>query len=109
MIRTRAIFRRRLRLFPREGKPEPCADLKYEIESKGRLISDGGIVSRLRYPLLDHDADRVLHGEGRSDVEQVQCSIRSPSHLLGKIFGEDSIAEHGSRTDRRHNGPLEIC
>src|SRR6516162_2827092 len=98
------IFRRWFGLLPWEHKPEPCSDLKDQNESKGRLIGDGGIVSRLRYPLLNNDADRVLHGEGRRDVEQVQCSIRSPSQLLGKIFGEDSIAEHGSRTDRCHNG-----
>jgi|SRR5450631_1323628 hypothetical protein len=46
-----------------EHEPNPCRDLKGEVESKGCLISDFGIVSSLRGPMLKHDASRVLHNE----------------------------------------------
>lgn len=106
MIRTDAAgIPLKVEVNPRQRKPDPSGELNREIESTGSLIGDCGIVSRLRCPLLDHDAGRVLHRECRSDVEQIQRSVGAPGQLLRKILGQNSIAEHGSRTDRRHNGP----
>jgi hypothetical protein len=69
-----------------EREPNPCHDLKREIESKGCLISDFGIVSSLRCPILKHNAGRVLHNEGRSNVEQIQRPV-------GLARGRNSAAD----------------
>ena len=58
--------------------------------------------------MLKHDAGRVLHSEGRSNVEQIQRAVGPPGQLFRKIFGQNRKAEHGSRTYCRHNGPLQI-
>ena len=58
--------------------------------------------------MLKHDAGRVLHNEGRSNVEQIQRPVGPSGELFRKIFGQNRKAEHGSRTYCRHNGPLQI-
>src|SRR5712664_4156429 len=63
------------RLDSRKREPDPRRDLEGEIESKGCLIHDFGIVPRLRRPVLKHDAGRVLHNERCSDVEQIQRPV----------------------------------
>jgi hypothetical protein len=47
------------RLDWRKREPDPRRDLEGKIESKGYLISDFGIMARLRCPVLEHDAGRV--------------------------------------------------
>src|SRR5216684_1307789 len=98
----------RIGLDSRGHEPNPCRDLKREVESKGCLISDFWIVSSLRRPMLKHDAGRVLHNESHSDVEQIQRPVGPPGQLFRKILGQNRKAEHRSRADRRHNGPLQI-
>jgi hypothetical protein len=66
----------------RKHEPNPCHDLKREVESEGRLIGDFGIVSSLRRPMLKHDAGRVSHSEDRSNVEQIQRAVGP----LGQLF-----------------------
>jgi len=89
----------------RKREPDPRRDLEGETESKGCLIRDFGIVPRLRRPVLKHEAGRVLHNERCSDVEQIQRPVGPPGELFGKIFGQNRIAEHDCRTDRRPRRP----
>jgi hypothetical protein len=56
--------------------------------------------------MLKHNAGSVLHSEGRSNVEQIQRAVGPPGQLFRKIFGQNRKAEHGSRADRRNDGPL---
>ena len=105
---SRGTYRRTSEESPRKRKPDPRRDLEDEIESKGCLIRDLRIVSRLRRPLLDHDACDVLHGERRADVEQVQRSIGPSGEFFGKILGQNCKAEHGCRADGGHDSPLNI-
>jgi hypothetical protein len=56
--------------------------------------------------MLKHDTGRVLHNERCGDVEQIQRAVGAPGQLCRKIFGQNRKAEHGSRADRGHNGPL---
>ena len=56
--------------------------------------------------MLKHDTGRVLHSEGRSNVEQIKRAVGPSGELFRKIFSQNRKAEHGSRADRRHNRPL---
>jgi hypothetical protein len=56
--------------------------------------------------MLKHDAGRVLHNEGRRNVEQIQRPVGPSGELFREIFGQNRKAEHGSRADRRDDGPL---
>ena len=56
--------------------------------------------------MLKHDTGRVLHNERCGDVEQIQRAVGPSGELFRKIFGQNRKAEHGSRADRRRNGPL---
>ena len=58
--------------------------------------------------MLKHDAGRVLHCEGRSNVEQIQRAVGPSGDLFREIFGQNRKAKHGGRADGRHNGPLQI-
>ena len=58
--------------------------------------------------MLKHDAGRVLYNERCGDVEQIQRPVCPSGELFRKIFGQNRKAEHGSRADGRHNGPLQI-
>jgi hypothetical protein len=92
----------------RKHEPNPCHDLKREVESEGRLIGDFGIVSSLRRPMLKHDAGRVSHSEDRSNVEQIQRAVGPLGQLFRTSFYPitkplrcssvvDAAAEPGSR------------
>ena len=71
----------------RYHEPDPCRELADNNESEGGLVGTFRIMSSLRDPLLYHEADRILYGEGGSDVKQVQRSISPTSQFLRKILG----------------------
>jgi hypothetical protein len=69
-IQCRRVPCPRIRSSSRKHEPDPCRELNREGKSKRCLISDFGVVSSIRCPMLKYDASRVLHNERCGDVEQ---------------------------------------
>src|SRR5882757_4292093 len=82
-----------------ELEPDQGHDLQRNIDAECNLVRRCGIVSLVRSPLLQDQADRILQEECATEVEDVECAIGSASELLGKILGYNGVAENSTGAD----------
>src|SRR5579871_1748837 len=92
---------------PWNREPHQGDHLKSHDETKRDLIGDRRVMAIVRHPLVDNQSNSVLDSERAPKVQQVQSAIGTRGDFDGKVFRDDRVAQHGSSTYNRHDGPRQ--
>src|SRR5436190_19906722 len=70
----------------RELEPDQGHDLQRNIDAECNLVRRCGVVSVVRRPLLEDQADRILQDKSATEMEDIQRTIGPSRKLLREIL-----------------------